>query len=92
VVAVAALGLAGLVFRRLGTGYGIFVVALLLGSALSTMDFVGMGRYVMAAFPLFAVAGDRLRDRPGLIRAVFVGSAALLLITTQLHARNMLIS
>jgi hypothetical protein len=92
VVTVLALGLVGLVFRRTGPGYGIFVVALVLGSALSTADFVGMGRYVTGAFPLFAVAAERLGERPALARVVVAGSAALLLVTTQLHARNMLIS
>ena len=91
-VAVVALGLSALVFRRLGAGYGIFVVALLFGSALSTTDFIGMGRYVMAAFPIFAVAGDRLQERPALSRTLLVAGAALLLVTTELHARNMLIS
>ena len=89
---VLALCLVRTVFRRLGAGYGAYVVALMVGAALSTKDFVGMGRYAVAAFPLFAVAGERLADRPKLARAVLAGSAALLLVTTQLHARNLLIS
>ncbi|MEA2717345.1 MAG: hypothetical protein QOI99_1662 [Actinomycetota bacterium] len=91
-VTLLALGLVGLVFRRVGAGYGMFVLALLVGSAVSTSDFVGMGRYVTAAFPLFGVLGERLGERPRLAAAVLVSSAVLAVVTTQLHARNMLIS
>ncbi|MEA2686078.1 MAG: hypothetical protein QOE93_1273 [Actinomycetota bacterium] len=91
-VSVVALALVGLVFRRISPAYGWFVVVLLVGATVSTMDFVGMGRYVMTAFPLFAAVGDWAVDRPLARRALLAGSALLLVVTTQFHARNMLIS
>ena len=90
--AVVALSLVPAVFRRLGRGYGVYVLTLLAGSALSTKNFVGMGRYALAAFPCFAVVGDRLAERRSLRWAVLATSALLLVSLTELHARNMLIS
>ena len=37
-------------------------------SALSTKNFFGMARYLLAAFPCFAVLGEALNERPGLRR------------------------
>lgn len=91
-VSVVALALVGLVFRRVSPAYGWFVLVLLVGATVSTMDFVGMGRYVMTAFPLFAAVADGVADRPAVRRALLVGGAVLLVVTTQFHARNMLIS
>ncbi len=91
-VTVVFLALVPSVFRRFGRAYGVFALLVVAGAALSTRDFTGMGRYVLAAFPCFAVAGDLLGDRPVLARAVLGASAAMLGWFTALHARNMLIS
>ena len=80
------------VVRRLGWGYGIFAIVAVVLTAISTKDFVGMGRYTLAAFPCFAVAADALIRRPALLRATLVVSAAGLLMLAQLHARGALIS
>jgi hypothetical protein len=80
------------VFRRFGRAYGVFALLVVAGSALSTRDFTGVARYVLGAFPCFAVAGDVLADRPAVARVVLGVSAALLAFFTALHARNMLIS
>ncbi|MGH9222540.1 MAG: hypothetical protein ACRD2W_01785, partial [Acidimicrobiales bacterium] len=90
--AVVAVTLAVLVFRRLGWGYGIYSLAMVLGSALSTKNFIGTGRYAIAAFPCFAVAGLLLARRTVARWLVLGASAALLVLLTELHARNMLIS
>lgn len=91
-VTLAFLALVPAVFRRFGRAYGVFALLLVAGAALSTRDFTGMGRYVLAAFPCFAVAGDLLAGRPALARVVLAASAVLLGCFTALHARNMLIS
>ena len=64
------------IFRRFGKGYGIYVLLLIGLSALSTKNFFGMSRYLLAAFPCFAVAGELVADRPALRRAATAASAA----------------
>src|SRR5207302_8084802 len=59
-ITVVALALSVVVFRRFGIGYGVYAAGVVGVSALSTRDFVGVGRYVLAAFPCFAVAGELL--------------------------------
>ena len=80
------------VFRRLGWGYGIFVTIAVVATAVSTKDFVGMGRYSLAAFPCFAVAAQLLLHRPKLAWAVLAVSGAGLLVLTELHARGTIVS
>jgi hypothetical protein len=80
------------VVRRLGWGYGTFVIVAVVLTAISTKDFVGMGRYTLAAFPCFAVAADVLLRRPWLARATLVVFAAGLVMLAQLHARGTIIS
>jgi len=80
------------VFRRLGWGYGVYVTIAVIATAAATKDFVGMGRYSLAAFPCFAVAADMLFRRPKLAWAVLAVSGAGLAILTQLHARGTIVS
>jgi hypothetical protein len=89
---VIAVVMVWVVFRRLGWGYGLYVLAMIGGAMLSTKDFVGMGRYVIAAFPCFAAMATVLADRQLIRRVVLVLSGGLLFLMTELHARNMLIS
>ena len=81
-----------LVFRRLGWGYGVYVVIAVLATAAATKDFVGMGRYSLAAFPCFAMAADVLFRRPRLAWAILGVSAVGLLVLAQLHARGTIVS
>lgn len=90
--AVAAAALVPRVFRRLGLGYGVFVFVAVVLTATATKDFVGMGRYTLAAFPCFGVAADILIRRPKLKGTVLAGSAVGLLLLAQLHARGTLVS
>ena len=92
VVTVAALALVPLVFRRFGWGYGVYCLLVVAPPALSTKDFFGMGRYVLAAFPCFAVAGELLVTRPRLRTAALALSGAALLVTTSLFARGSYLS
>jgi hypothetical protein len=76
-----------IVFRRFGWGYGIYTLCVLAVPSVSSKDLVGMGRYILAAFPLFAVLGSWLAPRPQLMRAYLVSSGAVLVILTSLFAR-----
>jgi hypothetical protein len=92
VVTLAALALVPLVFRRFGWGYGSYCLLVVALPALSTKDFFGMGRYVLAAFPCFAVAGELLAARPRLRTAALAVSGVGLLLTTSLFARGSYLS
>ena len=85
---VAALVLIPIVVRRLGWGYGAYVLTLLLIPLLGTKDFQGVGRYVLAAFPCFAVGGRLLASRPRPRLVWLLGSGALLLLLSSAYARG----
>jgi len=88
VLTAAALALVPLVVRRLGWGYGVFVLASVGLAALSTKNFFGMSRYVLAAFPCFAVAGEWLASRVRLRAAALAASGAGLVAATSFFARG----
>ena len=48
------------VWQRFGWGYAAYTAVVLLIPILGTKDFMGTGRYVLAAFPVMAAAGDYL--------------------------------
>ncbi len=83
-----ALLLVPFVVRRFGWGYAAFSLAIVALPAISTKDFQGMGRYLLAAFPLFAVAGDLLDGRSRARVAVMSVSMAGLVLATSLSARG----
>lgn len=56
----AVLLTAGRVARRFGFPYAVLVVGTVAVTFLGTHDFMGAGRYMLAAFPAFAVWGERL--------------------------------
>ncbi len=64
--------------KRLGWGYGAYVAAMVGMPTLSSKDFMGMGRYLLAAFPLFLTLALLLRERPRLRWGVLATSAVLL--------------
>ena len=92
VATIVVLAFLPLVFRRFGWGYGVYAAAVVIGAAISTKDFVGMGRYDLAAFPCFAVAGDALFARRRMAVAAVAGCASLLVLLAELHARGTLVS
>jgi hypothetical protein len=94
VVAVVAIGLLPRVFRRFGPAYGVYTSVLVVGAALSTRDFIGMGRYVVPAFPLFAVVGiAAARDPdPRRARTLLLVGAVLLAVLAFVHGRGTLVS
>ena len=51
------------VCRLFGWGYLAYAVVVLAIPIIGTKDFMGTGRYVLAAFPVIAAAGQFLADR-----------------------------
>ena len=89
VATVAALALVPSVFRRLGSGYGVYALLVVGVPALTTGDLFSMGRFVLAAFPCFAVAGALLATRRhNVVLPVLIASCVLLLLFTSLFARG----
>ncbi|MEK7831061.1 MAG: hypothetical protein AAB401_08250, partial [Acidobacteriota bacterium] len=65
-----ALGLTIPTFKRLGYGYGFYCLIAVGIPAISSKDFHSLGRYIMAAFPLFLTAAMLLESRPKFARWV----------------------
>jgi hypothetical protein len=89
---VGALALVPRVFRRFGYGYGAFALLAIVVPALGTKNFFGMGRYLLAAFPCFAVAGELLAERPALARVVYPVAALGLLALTAAYSQGRYLS
>jgi hypothetical protein len=89
-----AVALVPLVVRRLGWGYGIYCLLTVGVPAASAPAFIGLGRYILAAFPCFAVAGLTL-SQPGrrpLGLTVLVTSGLILVALTSFFARGAYLS
>lgn len=86
-VTVVAIALLPRVVRRFGWGYGTFTILIVGLSALSTKNFTGMGRYLLAAFPCFAVAAELLEGRARLRRWVLACSGVGLAAAASFFAR-----
>ncbi len=75
---IGALALVVPTFKRLGYGYGVYTLVVVGIPALSSKDFQGLGRYVIAAFPLFVTLAMLLKPAPR--RLAFALSAGLLVV------------
>ena len=91
VVFVAFVCLLPAVARRFGAGYAVYAAAAIFAPAISTGDFLGIGRYLLAAFPVFAVVGLAVYDAPWR-RIASVVSGALLVVGAALFSSGYLIS
>ncbi len=65
--------------RKLGWGYGLYVLLAMGMPLVSSYAWVGLGRYALAAFPGFLTLADLLSTRPR-TRWAFLGASALLLV------------
>lgn len=63
-VCLAVVALVPRVSRRFGWGYAAYTAVVIAIPIVGTKDFMGAGRYALAAFPALAAAGDWLSDRP----------------------------
>jgi hypothetical protein len=66
--------------KRLGWGYGLYTAAIIGMPALGSKDFMGMGRYLLAAFPIFLTLALMLRERPRLRLGVMATSGTLMVL------------
>jgi hypothetical protein len=90
VLVLGALALVPLVVRRVGWGYAAYVIGVVGVPLLGSKDWQGTGRYLLAAFPVFLVAGWWLADRAtGRLRvAVLATSFGVLVVLTSGFARG----
>jgi len=91
-LAVAALLAVPRVARRFGWGYGLYVLMLVAIPVIGSKDFQGLGRYLIAAFPLFALYGEELAARPGLRRVLLPVSGVILVVMTAAFAHGIYLS
>lgn len=81
-LAVGFLLLAIPIRRQLGWGYAAYVVIVIGMPLLSSRDFIGLGRYCLAAFPCFWILARKLARPAWLRRTSLAVSGALLAIMT----------
>jgi hypothetical protein len=75
---VGALLLTGAVGRRFGWGYAAFTLSLAALPAITVSTFMGSGRYLLPAFPIFALLGEWLaRRRLALAAWIAIASVSL---------------
>lgn len=76
------------VARRFGWAYALFTTGVLLLPVVGTKDFMGTGRYLLVAFPVFALAGEWFATRTRWRALALVASGLLLVFLTSLFARG----
>ena len=81
-------------WRLFGWGYTAYAAVVLLIPIIGTKDFMGTGRYVLAAFPVLAAAGHYLATRrQWWVRPlVLITCATLLVALTTLYGRSVEVS
>ncbi len=87
-VAIALLALVPRIARRFGWAYAAYTLGVLALPIVGTKDFAGTGRYLLAVFPCFALAGDWLVDRPRVRLAALTASGLLLVFLASAFARG----
>lgn len=95
VFTVGALALVPAVVRRFGWGYGVYTLLVVGLPAVASKDFTGMGRYLLAAFPCYALLGDWLAHVGWLRRLrvpLLATSVAALVVFTSAFARGYYLS
>lgn len=80
------------VTRQFGRRYGAYLVALVVVPAIGSQDFQGMGRYLLGAFPAFALLGSLLAGHRWARRVVLPLAAVGLVVFTGMFANGRYIS
>lgn len=78
--------------RLLGWGYAVFILAVVGLPAVGTKDFMGMGRYLISAFPLFLTLALLLRERPRLRQAILAVSGVGVVLLSWAFGRELYVS
>lgn len=89
---IGALALVPLVIRRFGWAYALYVVGLAALALIGTKDFQSSGRYILGAFPCFAVLAELLVRRPPLRFVILVVSLVALLCMGVAYGRGSYLS
>lgn len=77
------------VWRRFGAGYGTYTLVVLGLPAVGSAAFASQGRYVLAAFPVFALLGEWLARAPRTRRVAYlVGSGTALVVVSSFWGRG----
>jgi hypothetical protein len=87
-----ALALVVPTFRRLGWGYGAFCAVIVGIPTVATKDFMGMGRYLLSAFPLFVTLALLLREHPRVRQGLWAVGAVSLVVLSAAFALDHYIS
>jgi hypothetical protein len=74
--------------RRLGVAYTAYTALIIAVPLVGSADFQGLGRYLLAAFPILLVAAEWLVDRPVLRNLTLVSGGGILALFTWLFARG----
>ncbi|OJH41602.1 mannosyltransferase family protein [Cystobacter ferrugineus] len=79
-------------FRRLGWGYGAFCAVIVGIPFVATKDFMGMGRYLLSAFPLFVTLALLLGDHPRVRQGLWALGAVSLVVLSAAFALDHYVS
>lgn len=69
------------VWRRFGAGYGVYTTIVVAVPMIGSAAFSSMGRHTLAAFPIFALAGEHLALWPRWRAALALAASSLVLLT-----------
>ena len=85
---IGALALVPRIVRRFGWAYALFTLGVIGLALVGTKDFQSSGRYLIGAFPCFAVLAESLAARPPLRFAVLVLSLIALAVMAAAYGRG----
>ena len=91
-LSIVALCLIVPLWRRFGPTYGVYTALLVLVAVIPSPDFLGMGRYLLAAFPLFLLVGEWANRWRWLFVTIVVFSLPLMFALASFHSRAYLVS
>jgi hypothetical protein len=80
------------VAKRIGAAYAVYTSVVVVIPLIGTSTMQGFGRYLLSAFPVFAVGGAVLAERMKLRRAVLVCSSILLFVLASFFGRGFYLS
>lgn len=80
------------VWKRIGPAYALYTTVLLLIPGLGSGSLQGTGRYLLAAFPVFALGGQVLSERARLRAPVLALSALALVVMASFFGRGYYLS
>jgi hypothetical protein len=80
------------VAKRIGAAYAVYTSVIIGIPLIGTSTMQGFGRYLLSAFPVFAVVGGVLAERARPRRALLLCSSALLVVMASFFGRGFYLS